>query len=212
VRERQFKARSSETALLLKDCDEYLCKFWTFEGLFRHPRVHIGHETVVSFGSEPRTLPVCDIGVFSRSRSRPTSQRRRRRARATRTRPFVRTLRKRIEEKETTVVLTPLCRRQRRKDVSAETFSDRRGASRASRRRESRGNHDPARDRRDGRCGNARGREVRGCDAMILFLRVRDSWEVVERRVGVDGAGGVIVRSRFWIARRIDRVEGLLKD
>jgi hypothetical protein len=47
---------------------------------------------------------------------------------------------------------------------------------------------------------------------MILFLRVRDSWEVVERRVGVDGAGGVIVRSRFWIARRIDRVEGLLKD
>ena len=95
------------------------------------------------------------------------------RERRARARSFVRSANG-SRKKETTVVLTPLCRRQRRKDVSAETFSDRRGASRASRRRESRGNHDPARDRRDGRCGNARGREVRGCDAMIfVFARAR---------------------------------------
>lgn len=110
-------------------------------------------------------IPVCDIArlflgrIGSNVTTTPTSS-------ESDAHAPVRSFCKRIEERKPTVVLTPLCRRQRRKDVSAETFSDRRGASRASRRRESRGNHDPARDRRDGRCGNARGREVRRCDAM----------------------------------------------
>ena len=122
----------------------------------------------------PSLSVIFAVSFLSRARSQrhnATDVERERRARA---RSFVRSRKNGSRKKETTVVLTPLCRRQRRKDVSAETFSDRRGASRASRRRESRGNHDPARDRRDGRCGNARGREVRGCDAMIfVFARAR---------------------------------------
>ena len=170
-------------------------------GLFPHPRVSIERETKLSLDRIHPFFVRDRASLLSRSRSIAVQRHndadveRGRRARA---RPFVRSVTgSRI--KKPPLFYNTLCRRQR-KDVSAETFSDRRGASRASRRRESRGDHDPARDRRDGRCGNARGREVRRCDALIfVFARARFvGGGRTPRRGG--RAGGVIVRSRFWIA------------